>query len=107
MSGLRPLGSEDPMAAIPPMTLTTANPVLRIANIQGNVIPSFNTPHQAFLFYQVRSKNGVRAALRSLAPQCTAASQIIEARASLQNLHPPAIESFGIRDVWVNIGLSF
>ncbi|MEW6297010.1 MAG: Dyp-type peroxidase [Thermodesulfobacteriota bacterium] len=67
-------------------------PVLAVDNIQGNIIPGFNKPYQAFLFLKIRHVPDCKRWLDTMRHQVTPARDI------LRNAGAP---------VWINIAFSY
>src|SRR5688572_11080628 len=84
-------------------------PVLETSEIQGNIIPGFNKSHQFFLGYRILDPAGVKAWLRTVAPQITSADEVVQFRAlrarmmARRGSEPPPAE---LAIVWLNVAFS-
>lgn len=82
-------------------------PILEVEDIQGNVIPGFNKPHQALVFVGVREPATALPWIAHLAARVTSAHDVLEFRRarrfalSSANLFPPSVASS-----WLNIAFS-
>jgi hypothetical protein len=58
---------------------TRVEPILELADIQGNVIPGFKKDHQHFLFFRIADVERARSWIASLAPTVSSADEVLKA----------------------------
>ncbi len=79
-------------------------PTLSIKNIQGNIVPGFNKPFQALLFFKIIDPARLRLAIAELASRVTTAEQVLKFKRELREAKaagrtPPTAR-------WVNVAFS-
>ena len=86
------------------VTAAVDEPRIDIADVQGNVVPSFNKPCQQFLFFSIRDRGEARTWFRNIAREITTCHDVLQRRAARR----AALDASRTTepDVWLNAGLS-
>ncbi len=78
-----------------------------LANVQGNILPGFNKPHQHFLFVGITDVANAKKWLFDFSSKLTSLAEVIpfKRKLKLQRLRTGQRQT-GMRAVWTNIGFS-
>jgi Dyp-type peroxidase family len=83
-------------------------PVLDVADIQGNVLVGFNKDYQTFLFLQITKPEVGKAWLRLLAPHVATTEEVLAFRRLYRALRRRrAGEPAGLAATWVNVAFTY
>jgi Dyp-type peroxidase family len=87
-------------------------PVLRMEDIQGNIVAGFNKPFQRLLYFHIVDAAAFRLALAELVPLVARADHVLDSNRTIreergkkqpaENLLPPTL-----RKTWVNVAFSY
>lgn len=97
------------MAAIRPWDPPVAEPLLDIDNIQGNVFPGFNKPHQSFIGLTIDDAAGTKAWLKSIVGDISTVRKVMEDRKAYRALKQELNKKVTTEDGYVvnHLGLAF
>jgi Dyp-type peroxidase family len=83
-------------------------PLLEIAEIQGNSLVGFNKDHQAFLYFRVTEPTAARRWLHDLATQVATVEETLAFRRLFRAMRARRqVESQGLKSTWLNIAFTF
>lgn len=83
-------------------------PVLELADVQGNILPGFNKDHQAFLFVRLRDVKVAKRWLAALEPWIATSAEVLEyarLRARIKARRGQAAS--GLTATWLNVAFSY
>jgi Dyp-type peroxidase family len=85
-----------------------AEPLLDIAEIQGNSLVGFNKDHQAFLYFRVTEPTAARRWLHELAAKVATVEETLAFRRLFRAMRARRqVESQGLKSTWLNIAFTF
>jgi hypothetical protein len=85
-----------------------AEPLLDIAEIQGNSLVGFNKDHQAFLYFRITEPGVARRWLHDLAAQVATVEETLAYRRLFRAIRARRqAESHGLKATWLNIAFTF
>lgn len=109
---------EQQLAREAPMTLkqkgddptrpAVAEPVLAVANIQGNIIGGFNKDYQTMLFLRITDAERFRGWLRYFVPFVATAAEVLQFNRLFKAIsHRRKVETQTVQATWINIAFSY
>jgi Dyp-type peroxidase family len=99
-------GLEAPKDQAPARPDAKAEPVLRVANIQGNIIAGFNKDFQTLLFLRITDAAAFRPWLAKFAPNVATAEEVIAFNRLFKRTRDRRGVSGTVKATWINIAFS-
>lgn len=83
-------------------------PVLAVANIQGNIIGGFNKDYQTMLFLRITDAERFRGWLRHFVPFVATAAEVLQFNQLFKEIRRRRkVETQAVQATWINIAFSF
>jgi Dyp-type peroxidase family len=85
----------------------SAEPVLALANIQGNVIAGFNKDYQTLVYYRIDDARAFRAAVGELGRWVATADEVLAFNRLFKRIGDRRGQSGTVKATWINVAFSF
>lgn len=90
----------------PPHFAPLDEPVLRVDNIQGNILSGFNKDHRMMMFLQIRDRSAFRQWLKSLLPFVATSAEVIAFNRLFKSLSSRRGREGAVKSTWLNVAFT-